>query len=714
MPESQSAFKNAADAYGSMAPGEVQGEVSEKLNSGPALGELGATGLKRSAGIIDEEFLPALKGTKGDQVFTEMSKNDPIVGALLFTIEKLLRQIDWNVVGADQSPEQQQAVEFVEECMSDMSHSWDDLIAEVLSMLPYGWSWHEVVYKKRIGPWETSPKRKSKFNDGKIGWRKISIRAQETLFRWVFDDDGGIKGMVQIPAPRYTQITIPIEKSLLFRVGTHKGNPEGVSILRNAYRPWYFKKRLEEFEAIGVERDLAGLPTAKVPSRMMKPNATPDDARMFNAFKKLVSNVRRDEHEGIVIPSDADPDTKLPLYEFELMSSGGSRTFDTNALIDRNSQAILMTVLADFIMVGHQDGGSYALHVDKTGIFRAALNSIAQSIADTFNRHAIPRLFAINGWKLDQLPTLKPGNVDPPNLTELGGFMTQMAQLGMTFFPDPDLEKFLRETAHLPELPEEVEEQHRSMAQQQNAMDFMQQKMAHQGVADQEQMVQDGLTPDQAQIESQSPHPDGIQGQAANQQMANEQQMADQKLQNTAQEGQLKAAQGAQQLQLGAATGQQKLQQSDAAHQQQMSQTDAQNQLANTQTATQGQLSAQQKQDELQFTQLMNQLQAAHDQQMKDMELQQGQASGQQQLKQGAASNDQKLKFGRQSHEQELRHSRDSHTQGLKQSSAEGRQKMSQEKASHEQKLKDAKREANYNKLHDAKNDKDRPSKFKR
>ena len=703
MPESQSAFKNVADAYGTLLPGEVQGEVTEKLSVGPALGELGATGLKRSAGIIDEEFLPALKGTKGVQVFTEMSKNDPIVGALLFTIEKLLRQIDWNVVGADQTPEQQQAVEFVEQCMSDMSHSWDDLIAEILSMLPYGWSWHEVVYKKRIGPWETSPKRKSKFNDGKIGWRKISIRAQETLFRWVFDTDGGIKGMVQIPPPRYTQITIPIEKSLLFRVGTHKGNPEGVSILRNAYRPWYFKKRLEEFEAIGVERDLAGLPTAKVPSRMMKPNATPDDARMFQAFKKLVSNVRRDEHEGIVIPSDADPDTKLPLYEFELMSSGGTRSFDTNALIERNSQAILMTVLADFIMVGHQDGGSYALHVDKTGIFRAALNSIAQSIADTFNRHAIPRLFAINGWKLDQLPRLEPSNVDPPNLTELGQFMTQMAGLGMTFFPDPDLEKFLRETAHLPELPDEVEEQHRAMAEQQNAMDFMQQRMAHQGVADQEQMVQDGLSPDQALIESQSPHPDGIQGQQATQQMMNEQAMADQKLQNTAQEGQLKAAQGQQQLELGAAQGQQKLQQ-----------TDIQNQMANQQTATQNQLSAQQKQDELKFTQLMNQLQAAHDQQMKDMELKQGKATSQQQLQGDKASKEQELKYGRKSHEQELRQSRDSHQQGLKQSSAEGRQKLSQERAAHQQKLDAAKKEARFNQLHDAKNEKDRPSKFKR
>jgi hypothetical protein len=36
--------------------------------------------------------------------------------------------------------------------MDDMSHTWDDMISEILTMLVYGWSWHEIVYKKRVGP----------------------------------------------------------------------------------------------------------------------------------------------------------------------------------------------------------------------------------------------------------------------------------------------------------------------------------------------------------------------------------------------------------------------------------------------------------------------------------------------------------------------------------------------------------------------------------
>lgn len=532
-------FRNAPDNYGQVVDASIEGEVRE-LPVGSAFDEMGRTGLKRISGVIDEEFLPALKGNKAVQVFREMSNNDYTVGSLMFSFEMLLRQVEWTVVGDDTSPEQQEAVQFVEECMDDMSQSWSDTIAEILSMLTYGWCWCELVYKKRVGPWEKDPRKNSKFTDGKIGWRKMPIRSQETLFRWLFDEkDGSVKGMVQIPPPDYTQRVLNIEKGLLFRTGQHKGNPEGRSILRNAYRPWYFKKRLEEFEAIGVERDLAGLPTAKVPGSHMGPDATPSQKAIYQGFKKLVSNVRRDEHEGVVIPSDMNEETKTPLYEFELLSSGGSRTFDTNALIARYELAILSVVLADFIKLGHEGEGSYAMHVDKTGIFRSALNTVAKSIADVFNRYAIPRLFGLNGWKLDRLPRIEPSNVDPPNLTELTQFMTGMANLGMTFFPDPDLEKYLRDTSHLPALSEEAEQMRRQMADQQNAMDYVQTHMEAEGVKQKTQMVAQGMTPEQAEMQSQMPTPD-MQQQEMDQaaQQAQLQGAGDQQKLQTTKEGQ--------------------------------------------------------------------------------------------------------------------------------------------------------------------------------
>jgi|SRR5262245_9699285 len=494
-------------------------EIPQRV--GPLV-ELGVTGVKRVSGYIDEEFLPALRGRKAVRVYREMSANDSMCGALLFTIDKLIREIEWKVLPADQSEENVMAQEFLESCMDDMSDPWDGFIGEVLSMLPYGWSWHEIVYKRRMGPWEKDPKKRSKHNDGLIGWRKMPIRAQETLMRWSFDETGGVKAMVQMAPPKYQTTVIPIEKSLLFRTAIAKGNPEGYSLLRNAYRAWYFKKRLEEFEAIGVERDLAGMPVAKVPADYLTAAKGTKQAKTVDAYRKMVRGVRRDENEGLVLPNQYDPDTKQPLFEFELMSSGGTRQFDTNSIIQRYEQRILMSVLADFILVGHEDTGSYSLHTDKTGIFRSALNAIAKSIADTLNRYAVPRLFAVNGWKLDELPRFEPTNVDPPALDQLAAFISSTAGAGMQWFPDPELEKYLREIARLPEMTDEDVDYKRMMLQQQQAMEYGAGQMELLGLKQKADMTAQGLTVEQAELSAQQPTPEMAAQDAQQQMMLNQ------------------------------------------------------------------------------------------------------------------------------------------------------------------------------------------------
>ena len=481
---------------------EAGDEVPTRVNP---LVELGSTGLRRTGGYIDEEFLPQLRGRKAVQIFREMEQNDPIIGALLFAIDRLLRQVEWRVEAASESAEDKEAAEFVEQCMADMSHTWDDLISEILTMLPYGWALTEIVYKRRVGPWEKDPAKRSRFTDGKIGWRKIPLRGQETLLRWIFDVDGSLKGMVQMSPPHYKAVVLPIEKCLLFRPNSVKNNPEGRSILRNAYRPWFMKKRLEEIEAIGAERDLAGMPVGRVPADYLNASAGSAQAKMVEAFKKMVRSVRRDEQEGIVLPTAFDQDTKQPLFDFELLSSGGSRQFDTSGIIQRYEQRMLMTVLADFILVGHQaNGGSYALHTDKSGLFRTAINSLAHAVADVFNRNAIPRLFSANGWKPNELPKIVPNDVDPPDLTQLGAFMGQMAQAGVVWFPDAELEKFIRDAARLPQLSDEAEAALDLESRQADVMRVAQQRMEMLSMQMQAQQGAMGLAQGQQQMEMSS------------------------------------------------------------------------------------------------------------------------------------------------------------------------------------------------------------------
>lgn len=416
--------------------------------------ELGSTGLERYSGFIDEEFLPQLKGERGIRTFKEMRDNDPVVGAVLFAIDMLIRGVDWRVEPAGEDQADLDAADFLESCLEDMSMSWQETISEILSFLVFGWSFHEIVYKRRLGD-SRDPTKRSRFNDGRIGWRKIPIRSQDSLWEWQFDETGGVQGMIQQPPPLFRQVFIPIEKALLFRTTSQKGNPEGRSVLRNAFRPWYFKKHIEEIEGIGIERDLAGLPVAWVPPELLSRNANAEDRALLNEIKKIVRNVRRDEQEGVIFPLMYDPESNNKLYDFTLMSSGGSRQFDTDKIIGRYDQRIAMTVLADFILLGHSNVGSFALSSNKTNLFATAIGAWLQSIAGIFNRHAIPRLFQINGFQVEQLPKLVHEDIETPDLKELGEYISKLAGVGLPLFPDDNLENKLREYAGLPPKPDD-------------------------------------------------------------------------------------------------------------------------------------------------------------------------------------------------------------------------------------------------------------------
>ena len=425
--------------------------------------ELGLSGLNILTGEVDEEFLPQLKGIKATKVYNEMSDNDPVVGAVLHAIDMMLRGVEWDVTAADDSEGAEEGAEFVRECMDDMEHTWDEFISEVLTMLPHGWSYFESVYKPRKGEhvedWEPShapgmhepaPTRfSSKHDDGKIGWRKFALRSQNTRERWEVDDKGNVHGMWQMSPPDYQRRYIPMAKALLFRTTSRKNNPEGRSVLRNAYRPWFFKKRLEEIEGIGIERDLAGLPVAWIPAQYLTEEADEDEKAIAQLFEDAVKNVRRDAQEGLVLPREFDENNNS-LYDFVLLSTGGTRTFNTDAIIQRYDQRIAMTVLADLILLGHEAVGSYALSTSKEGMLRASLTAWLDLVAEVLNRFELPRLWRINNLPQETMPEFTHGEVDSPTPAELGAFITQLAGVGMPFFPNQELENHLLEVAKLP------------------------------------------------------------------------------------------------------------------------------------------------------------------------------------------------------------------------------------------------------------------------
>lgn len=432
--------------------------------------ELGSTGLKRSGGVITEEFLSRLRGQEGARAYREMADNDPVVGALLFAIERLLMRVEWRVdpyiePGEDEpTSDDLEVADFVESCRHDMSDSWNSTISQILSFLTYGWSFHEIVYKRRVGPDKTDAKQRSRFTDGKIGWRKLPIRGQETLIRWQFDEAGSVQGMEQLDPSTGVRAIIPMEKALLFRTTTVKGNPEGRSVIRNAYRSWFYKRRIEEFEAIGIERDLAGLPVAWVPPQWMSGDATVEEKSALAAIQNIVTGVKRNEAEGLVMPMMYDAQGHK-LVDFQLLNSAGQRQFDIDKTVGRYDQRIAMTVLADFILLGHEKVGSFSLGASKIDLFTTAIEAWGKMICDVFNDHAIPRLLKVNGMDVARCPRLTVGDVSAVDITAIGDYVSKMTAAGV-IVTDEELESHMRDIASLPPVDHDSREEEPDMEEQ--------------------------------------------------------------------------------------------------------------------------------------------------------------------------------------------------------------------------------------------------------
>lgn len=391
---------------------DIEKDIESSTTSLPQFTELGSTGISKFGVNIQEEFLPQLQYPKAAPIFKEMADNDPTIGAILYMAEQLIRKAGWSVEPASDKRADLAAAKFLEECMNDMSTSWANNITEILSMLTYGFSFHEIVYKVRLGPDQPNGKFRSKYNDGRIGWAKMPVRSQHTLHGWDMDEDGDVKAFIQATTDMRQNIHIPLSKGLLFRTKAARDNPEGRSLLRNAYRPWYFKKRIEEIEGIGIERDLAGLPVITPPEDVdIWDPAVPEARRLKATAESLVRNIRRDRSEGVVLPSG---------WKLELMTTGGSRQFDTNAIINRYDNRMAITMLADIVMMGGDKVGSFALGEVKKGLLAASLESLIGHIADIFNTYAVPQLFKFNYFKgITDLPRIKPGEVETPDLKEL-------------------------------------------------------------------------------------------------------------------------------------------------------------------------------------------------------------------------------------------------------------------------------------------------------
>lgn len=405
-------------------------------------GEVGYLGLRATAKRVLEEANVKLRFPYWLREVEEMRK-DPSVAVAIQLYRMMIGRVKWRVeppVGA--TDKQKERAKAVQSMMDDMEHSWSSFINEVTTMIEYGFCINEKVYKRRT-------KETSKYNDNLVGWKKLPIRSQSTVRGWKFAPDGrGVEGVYQSlfnltnmgvladDNPSLVSmgvsgsvIEIPRNKFLLFNCDTRNGNPEGHAPLKSSWLSYQYKKAVQEQEFSGLTRELGGIPVASIPARYMSPDASPEEKAIYDYYMAVVRNIHHNQQSGLVMPSETDPDSKQPLFKFELLKSQGSKAYDTSAIIARYDSQILISMFADLLQLGNNSMGSFALASSKSNLIAMAIEYRLKEIRDVLNFDLIPQTFRLNGWDDKDYPTFEFGDLDE---VDIGEFASAIQRLSAT------------------------------------------------------------------------------------------------------------------------------------------------------------------------------------------------------------------------------------------------------------------------------------------
>jgi len=418
----------------------------------PNLNQIGISGLKRSGGYIYEEFHPRLRGKRAIEVFREMADNDAVCGCIIRSHTSIIGQAKRELKAADDSLEALFYKDKIESMFGDCEQTESERMQEILSMCWAGYSIFAKNWKQRrkslsyISPANYN----SKYDDGLYAPRRILGLSQDSIEEWKFSKEGNIEGAWQMAWPDFKRELIPAEYILLYRVDAQKNNPEGKSILRNAYRSWWFLKRIQELEAIGVERDMAGLMVMRLPPEFFADNASTAQKNTVEAFRKIAERARRNEYDGLLYPAGDTANGKTG-WDVSLLQSGGRRPMDVDAIVKRLESRIALSVLGESVLLGMQGNvGSWSLASSKTHMMALVIQHEMSVIDDIDNRFLIPDIMKANGWPEEAAPSFAFGDIETDDATELMSAIVSGVSGGVISLDD-GLEEYMRQRMGLPQ-----------------------------------------------------------------------------------------------------------------------------------------------------------------------------------------------------------------------------------------------------------------------
>ena len=400
----------------------------------PNLGaELGSAVPSPFTSWMRREYNRDLFGSKGLMVYDKMRKSDGTVRGTLRLAKTPVLAGQWSMRPATSQSKDQKIAEMIWANLVDwMTTSWPQTLTEALLMLEFGYYMFEEVF----APGEQVTNDPNARN--KIVWRKWAPRHPMDVKEWFFDLEGGPLSVdmwappVLVPSLEggvyqgYGQwVNIPINKLLVFTFDKEAGNIEGISLLRSAYKHWYYKDNLYKIDAIQKERHGIGVPVVTLPMGYSQ-----DDLALADALGR---NLRTNDRAHVVLP----PGWALTFAELK------GHPVDCIASINHHDIQIEKQILGQFLNT-HQRTDE----ADQT-LFLKATRFTADIVTDVINKYAIPQLVNMN-WAGARYPKLTVKRIGEQEDWRTASFTIRNYVGAGVIVPDQPLEDHLRDELGLP------------------------------------------------------------------------------------------------------------------------------------------------------------------------------------------------------------------------------------------------------------------------
>lgn len=388
----------------------------------------------------------ALKVGNSFRTYRDMKMDGIVSGSMSFIKAILVK--DFDIEGGGGSAREEKLLEALRESLEDLPTGKSGLVSNWLQALDYGCSLSEVVMKRdedtgwivfdNLPPIHLEDVSKFQFKNGRFLGVELAPAPNDGIIEDLKDFSAGSK--------------VEAKKLLFIRIEPDVDFPLGKSLLYGAYTPWKTKKILQEYEAIGVAKNLSGVLDVSAPSEYINKyfsDPSSDEAIYIENLLMQAEMLHAGKGSYILRASDTNQNG-VQLFNINTIGgSGGQQSYDVGKAIQRYNEEIQFSLQTMVLSLGAKGGGSFALSDNSTHLMTLFIEYIREAIANEFNK-LLKQVWEINGFARKAAPKFVWGDLEPVDWDDFTKGWQRLLQAG-GITPTEDLETYFRESGGAPE-----------------------------------------------------------------------------------------------------------------------------------------------------------------------------------------------------------------------------------------------------------------------